>query len=56
MCTVTATFDYFPNLPCVQQELAEKEASAWEGFAGAVGDDHEEAARALRKAEGLLVR
>eukprot|EP00904_Undaria_pinnatifida_P005497 jgi/Undpi1/2077/HiC_scaffold_12.g05463.m1 len=35
-------------------ELAEKEASAWEGFAGAVGNDHEEAGRALRKAEGLL--
>ena len=45
----------FPHL-YVQQELAKKEASAWEGFAGAVGDDHEEAARALRKAEGLLVR
>lgn len=36
------------------KELAEKEASAWEGFAGAV-DDHEEAATALRKAERLLV-
>eukprot|EP00903_Cladosiphon_okamuranus_P020524 g18841.t1 len=35
-------------------ELAEKEASAWEGYAGAVGDDHEAAAKALRKAEGLL--
>lgn len=34
--------------------MAEKEASAWEGFAGAV-DDHEEAATALRKAERLLV-
>lgn len=37
------------------QELAEKEAFAWEGYAGAVGDDREAAAKALRKAEGLLV-
>ncbi|CAM9309703.1 unnamed protein product [Laminaria digitata] len=35
-------------------ELAEKEVWAWEGYAGAVGDDHEDAARALRKAEGLM--
>ncbi|CAM9855220.1 unnamed protein product [Scytosiphon promiscuus] len=35
-------------------ELAEQEASAWEGFAGAVGDDHDAAVTALRKAEGLL--
>lgn len=39
-----------------RQELAEKEAFAWEGYAGAVGDDHEAAAKALSKAEGLLVR
>eukprot|EP00752_Nemacystus_decipiens_P013903 g12341.t1 len=35
-------------------ELAEKEAFAWEGYAGAVGDEREAAAKALRKAEGLL--
>lgn len=38
-----------------KQELAEKEAFAWEGYAGAVGEDREAAAKALRKAEGLLV-
>lgn len=38
------------------QELAQKEALAWEGYAGAVGDDYEETASALRKSERLLVR
>ncbi|CAM9612394.1 unnamed protein product [Ectocarpus sp. 12 AP-2014] len=35
-------------------ELAEKEAFAWEGYAGAAGDDHEAAVRALTEAEKLL--
>lgn len=40
----------------VRQELALKEALAWEGYAGAVGDDHEEAVKALRRSERLMVR
>ncbi|CAM9780067.1 unnamed protein product [Ectocarpus sp. 4 AP-2014] len=35
-------------------ELAEKEAFAWEGYAGAAMDDHEAAVRALTQAEKLL--
>lgn len=38
------------------RELAEKEAFALEGYAGAVGDDHDKAIKALRKASELLVR
>lgn len=38
------------------QELAQKEALAWEGYAGAVGNEQDEATRALRRADGLLVR
>ena len=43
-------------MPDSPQELAGKEALALEGYAGAVGDDHDEAVRALRKAAELLVR
>ncbi|CBJ49219.1 expressed unknown protein [Ectocarpus siliculosus] len=35
-------------------ELAEQEAFAWEGYAGAAGEDHEAAVTALAKAEKLL--
>lgn len=38
------------------RELAEKEAFALEGYAGAVGDDHDKAIKALRKASDLLAR
>lgn len=46
----------FSIQPFSPWELAEKEAFALEGYAGAVGDDHDKAIRALRKASELLAR